>query len=510
MGAGRGGCNDRPGARPQRERGAARGRTGRAATTTFGGGPGAGRAARFPADPVRGVPRHYFLSMTRADVLIVGGGASGTLLAAQLLRRARGPLRVVWADRHGAFARGLAYGAARPMHVLNVPAAGMSALPDEPDHFRAWCTARGVPAAPGAFLPRRLYGAYLADLYAAARREAARRVRIDERAVGVERIVPAVDGYWATFDDGGEVLARQVVLACGNAPSTVPLDAAGRPCAGTIDAWDGAALDRLDPDRDLLLLGTGLTMVDVAVARAARGGRGRLLALSRHGLLPRPHDPAAGPPRPLDLPDDASIRALLRAFRAQAGADWRAAIDGLRPLTQALWQRLPLAERRRFLRHLRPWWDVHRHRLPPDLHRRLGALQETGRLTVHAGRVLEARRAGEEVVVRWRPRGGGAPRTEVVAAIVRCTGPATEAAADPLLRRLVADGLASPDPLGLGVRTVDGVVHRHGAARLRALGPMLRGERFETTAIPEIRAQAAALAARLLEECACDPPQLRV
>jgi uncharacterized NAD(P)/FAD-binding protein YdhS len=478
----------------------------------------------------------------RADVLVIGGGASGTLLCAQLLRQARGPLRVVWVDRAGAFSRGLAYGAAEPWHLLNVPAANMSALPDVPGHLLSWCQAAGVAAGPTTFVPRLEYGRYLGALLeeAEAQGRAAGALLVRRRAE-VASLTVEGDGTVRAELAGGEGPARLqatvAVLAPGNArpddPRVADPDGVLASPAYVRSPWQPEALDRLPREAPVLLLGTGLTMADVVLSLRARGHRGPLLALSRRGLLPRVHAPPA-PPRPPALPEGGSLRQLLRAFRqevrqevARAGEGaWRPVLDGLRPRTAALWQGLSPADKRRFLRHVRAYWEVHRHRLPPPVHEALEGMRQAGQLQVRAGRLTRLARlapapggaggaggAGGGVALTFRTKGGrGAEETLEGAALVNCTGPTTDVRRldTPLLAWLMDAGLARADRLGLGLDTQAGaLVGRDGAPSqsLFALGPLRRAELWETTAIPEIRVQAQALAAALLGHLGVEPPR---
>src|SRR5690606_3032178 len=301
------------------------------------------------------------------------------------------------------------------------------------------------------------------------------------------------------------------VLALGNLPA--PPRGEFPPSGYVADPWRPGALEAI-PDAPVLLLGTGLTMLDVALALAAPGRRAPMLAVSRRGLVSRPHRPAhPHPPPRAPLASLAlwprTARGLLRGLRAEialaaaAGVDWRDVLAGLRADTPALWRELPLAERRRFLEHLRPWWDVHRHRAAPETACAVEALRRAGRLEVLAGRVADCReRAEGGLAVALRRRAGG-ERGLRVGRVVACTGPCSDLAqtTDPLVRQLLAEGVARPDPLRLGFdcdghgHLVDGDGRRE--PRLLALGPLRRGQLWECTAVPEIRVEAERVAARV-------------
>ncbi|MFV0623318.1 FAD/NAD(P)-binding protein [Sphingomonas sp. ac-8] len=434
-------------------------------------------------------------------VAIVGAGFSGTLQAINLLRHG-GP-RATLIERAARPGLGLAYGAAHPSHVLNVRAANMSAFPDAPDHFVRWLEARGTPDAAGAFVPRLTYGTYLRELLDAARAQAGDRLDI----VQGDAVDIVEDGAVAVrLDDGREVAADAAVLAVGNLPPHAPpgLDPDDlSPERYKGDPWEPSVGEGLGDADTVLVIGTGLTMVDVVLMLDARGFAGRIVAISRRGLAPHRHA-AAQPWDKLAEKPAASGAKLVRSVRARAEAiGWRNAVDELRPFTQALWAQAGQDDRARFLRHLRPWWDVHRHRLAPQVADRLAALRASGRLTIVAGKTLGFTEDEDGVTVRYRPRGADAADTMLVQRIVNCTGPQGDLlrTSEPLLRTLAQRGAIRPDPehLGLDVTTAGQVVRADGSAseRLFALGPMTRGAFWEIVAVPDIRRQTWDVARRL-------------
>jgi uncharacterized NAD(P)/FAD-binding protein YdhS len=428
-------------------------------------------------------------------VAIVGAGFSGTLLAVNLVRH-DGPDTLL-IERGERFGRGVAYATGNPDHLLNVRAANMSALPDAPAHFAEWLAARNPAAGPATFVPRATYGAYLDDLLAWTRRYAG--TRLSERRADVISVRPDLYNVAIGFADGCQERADVVVLATGNLPPHTPpgLDPAPLGDRYLADPWRLDLAAGLRASDTMLLLGTGLTMVDMALTLDGTGFAGPIVALSRRGLVPRAH--GDGPPGKLAERPPARLVPLLRAVRRRAEAiGWRGAVDELRPHTQDLWRAASPADRARFLRHLRPWWDVHRHRLAPEIAGRIDAMRASGRLVVRAGTLMGCDATG----VRFRPRGSHTVERIDVARVVNCTGPAGDAArsTDPLLRQLLADGLARPDAFRLGL-DVDADSRLIGAdgrpqARLYALGPLTRGAYWEITAVPDIRVQAWHLARR--------------
>jgi len=434
-------------------------------------------------------------------IAIVGAGFSGTLLAINLLRF-DGPPAVLVERRAAQVARGVAYSATHPDQLLNVRAAGMSAFPDDAGHFVRWLDRHGGGTGTS-FVPRAIYGAYLAETLAGV----TGRGRLELVDADVRDVVAEASGSRLVLAGGDSLAAGDVVLATGNLRPHAPpgIDPAALPGDRYIDdPWASEPAAGLGPDDTIVLLGTGLTAVDVALELEAAGFGGRVVALSRRGLSPRRHrdglPPAAGD---TDTPP-LKLSALVRDVRVRADAEgWRAAVDRLRPVTQRLWGALDAPTRARFLRHLRPYWDVHRHRLAPAVADRIDAMIAGGRLQVVAGKVTEIAAADAGLALSWRPRGGEAVETIRAARVVNCTGPQGDLTRtdDPLLATLYARGRIRPDPLRLGIE-VDAqarVVRRDGAVddRLHCIGPMTRGGLWEVVAVPDIRRQAWDLARRL-------------
>lgn len=434
-------------------------------------------------------------SRSRPTVAIVGAGAAGTLTAAHLAASATRDLDLLLVDPRPSTGRGAAYSTRDPRHRLNIPATKMSAWPADPDHFGRWLRE------PVEFPPRADYGTYLGAVLGEALAGAAGHVALErryERATGLSRHGSRLRLRLGTT---GACPVDAVVLATGTPPPGTrwaPVALARSP-RFVADPWSPGALDRIPPTATVVLVGTGLTAVD-AVLSLDRPGR-VVHAVSRHGMLPTVHaaSPLASYPPP-DLPPGdlclAALRALVRRHVAAAVAevgDWRPAIDSLRPVTAELWGRLPEADRAEFLRDDVRAWEVHRHRMPPDVGARIAAYRAAGRLVVHTASVVGATRDGEVTL-----SDGTRLRDAIV---VNCTGPDLDlrGSQDPLLLELFASGCARPGPLGLGLETDDdGRVAGAAAPFVWTLGATRRGRLWETTAVPEIREQAAQVAAGIL------------
>jgi uncharacterized NAD(P)/FAD-binding protein YdhS len=457
--------------------------------------------------------------MAERSIAIVGGGFAGSLLAIHLLRHALPGTRVYLFDRSGRFGSGLAYSTQHAGHLLNAPAIRMSAFADRPRDFLNWLERRsdevspGVAPSEGAFVPRYLYGAYLRDLLL----DALCGVGLDtlvlrhDDVVALDDMTEAGEGAPLTvrLASGESLPVDSAILAGGNIPAVpvLPGDAAlHRSQRWRPDPWASDALSGLDPAAPLLLIGTGLTMVDCVVSLLAQGHGGPIHAVSRRGLLPLPHATVTAPAQPPPVACPTTLRALTRLVRHQvqrtiaAGQPWQVAVDAWRPVIQELWQTATLEDRARFLRHVRPWWDVHRHRMAPAVATQIQLALVRRQLRVHAGRITGCSPEADRVGVQFFPRGGGDPVTLSVARVVNCSGLASDItkATDPLLRSLLCDGVARPDPLRLGLDvTPDGALrHRNGdvSGRLFAVGTLTRGAFWEVTAVPELRIQCEAVA----------------
>jgi uncharacterized NAD(P)/FAD-binding protein YdhS len=451
------------------------------------------------------------------DIAVVGAGFSGTLLALHLLRRCPAGSTVTLIERAVQFGRGAAYSTGNPNHLLNVPAGRMSAFHDRPHDFLDWLKLQsdpclGVPLTADSFVPRQVFGDYIRHLL---NREIKndtqggnlRLVRGDAR--GIEEVG---GGVTVRLDRGRSVEADLAVLAIGNFPPESPAVAdPGFYNSGLYrpDPWAPDAFSDLDPDAPVLLIGTGLTMVDAAISLLDRGHAGPIHALSRRGLLPRRHTPSVVPPSPRAEPMPTNLVALTAFLRREAdradaeGANWRAIVDALRPFTGDVWAELSMADKARFLRHIRPWWEVHRHRMAVPVADKIEGAVAHGQLKIHAGRILSFETERGQVAVRYRVRHGDEIRTVTTARVVNCSGPGSDYAriSHPLVRGMLESGMIRPDPLGLGLDVTRNCAlkNRTGAisGRLFAAGPVTKAAFWEMTAVPDIRRQCEYLANHL-------------
>jgi uncharacterized NAD(P)/FAD-binding protein YdhS len=456
-------------------------------------------------------------------VTIIGGGFSGTLTAVQLLRQSPFPVCVRLINAGYPVGRGVAYSAESTLHLLNVRAGRMSAFPHLPRHFVNWLENQPQAAAfcePGqslsdAFMPRRLYGNYveqilsntLKDLPAGSRLEI-----LEDEVTGITLLQNKK--YELTLKEGGELVTDKVVLALGNftpepvrgiAPKVLDSDLyKGNP-------WLPGALTDLDPEQPVLLIGTGLTMVDVVLSLLQQNFPGQILAVSPKGYLPMVHLQSAPYSAfkkeltyHLNLNELFSrIKAHIKKAEAQ-GSSCEALIDSLRPKTQELWQNLSFKDKQKFMRHLSSLWGVFRHRLAPQIASRIQEAREAGRLEIIAGRLRSVTLSDKGLDVNINIRGKGKTREVQVQRLVNCTGPLGNYSkiAHPLVQQLLHKKLALPHPLHLGLKALpDGRLLQEDdlpSCSLFTIGPALRGALWESTAVPEISEQAAQLAQTII------------
>lgn len=436
----------------------------------------------------------------RGPVAIIGGGFSGTMMAAQLARLGIASRLIEGGGRAGL---GTAFSTEEPAHLLNLRAEAMSAWPDKPGDFERLCVD------PRGFAERRRFGRYLRGILAEAVASGHAEL-VEAKAVAAFR---EVNGWRIELENGGTITAQEVALAIGNQPPDSVGIANGSGMGRFVnDPWseDAKAAVRTaaaDGD-DVLLVGTGLTMIDAVLSLDAAGHRGRIVAVSRRGQIPRAH--VDFEPAPVELGGVAggTVLALWRWLRRRSGeVGWRAAVDSLRPHSHALWQSLDAEDQRRFLRHARPWWDVHRHRIAPEVARQIHGLIAEGRLEIMAGRIGAMRAVGDwlevEIGRRGATRSVDRPTTNAhqFAFAFNCTGPlgTIQTSRNPILRQMLDDGLVRPDHLGIGLE-VDDRSRCAGAERLWALGPLTKGRYWEIVAVPDIREQAAAVAEDIARE----------
>ncbi|NMX77181.1 FAD-dependent oxidoreductase [Pseudomonas sp. WS 5532] len=458
-------------------------------------------------------------SIRNADVLIIGGGLSGTMLAVQLLRQP-GKRQILVIEPREELGRGEAYSAVELGHTLNGNAARMSVDPDNPDDLTQWLTdyigAGGWPESnqqpvpiSELFPPRGIFGVYAQQRLAEAKALSASTVE-HIRAEVVDLQVDA-DSTRLTLDNGQQLRGAQAVLATGMFPAArTPQTESSGLNAAAVDPWDVKAMRQIEPQSTVLIIGSGLTMVDAVVSLEQAGHRGPIEIFSRHGLLPHVR---RQPPSWVDfLADDHNLRSprqLLREVRRQCqlaveqGIDWQAPLDTVRAHIGRLWSQASEREKRQFVRHVRPWWESHHHRSPPLSAQLVARLHEAGRLRIQAASFKGLVASDNGVTIKLRRRGEQAVTQVSGAALINSSGIEYDwrRVAKPLPQQLLKRGLIKPGPLALGIAadTSGAVLDAQGqvSQRLFAMGPPLRGMWWESTAVTDVAIQAKALAAKL-------------
>jgi uncharacterized NAD(P)/FAD-binding protein YdhS len=448
---------------------------------------------------------------TACRVAIVGGGFSGAMLSVELLRRTTGQTSIVLIEKARVPGLGAAYSTAFEGHLLNVRAKGMSAYADTPDHFVRWAQQNySSSVRPDDFLPRMVYGQYIASQL----REASRFRDDDFRCIQDEALsFTENDGeIEIRLASGQTINVDRVVLALGNFPPA-DLSRPGKPAGSSYfisNPWSPGSLSGIKQHESVLLIGSGLTGVDAVLDLRARRVQGTIHMLSRRGLLPRSHAQiACAPCRVQSFPRTARgllrmVRLLVEAAKSR-GSDWREVIDSLRPHTQQIWKSLPLTEQRRFMRHLRTYWDVHRHRIAERIADQMAAQMRDGQLELHTGRIMDYREIEGGVEITYRERNTRELKKFQVNHVVNCTGPDGDfrRVNSPFLVDLLEKEAVRPDEhsLGLDVAEDGAVINARGipSERLFALGPLRKGKVWESIAVPELRVQTAELAKLLVE-----------
>ncbi|MBE9207335.1 FAD/NAD(P)-binding protein [Nostoc sp. LEGE 06077] len=454
-------------------------------------------------------------------IVIVGGGFSGSLVATHLLKTASQPLTIKLIERSHQIGKGIAYSTDTNCHLLNVSAGNMSAFAHDPGHLLRWLhhnnneltSFLSAEVNPSSFIPRKVYGLYIQSVLAEAEATAPSDIRLERLTDEVVGIEPEDKGAMISLRSGRCFTADKVVLALGNAPFTPPaIDYADKNQSYRRNAWSADALADLDPDAAVLLVGTGLTMVDMVLSLHDRQHRGKIYAVSRRGLFPQQHQ-ASQPYRHGLTPETSpkTVRGWLHWLRteieiaATQGYDWRAVIDSLRPITQQIWQELPTVEQQRFLRHLTPYWDVHRHRIAQKVADVVREMLDSGQLIISPGRIQEYQVLPEGVAVTISQRKTQTNTVLNVRRVVNCTGVAADyrRSPHPLIDNLRSQGLIRPNVIGLGLDTnADGALYTANdrvSTLLYTLGTPRKGDLWETIAVPELRIQAQELSQTLLQ-----------
>lgn len=470
-----------------------------------------------------GPPAKLFVRSARPAakvIAIIGGGFTGVMTLANLLRlgnKLDEPLHIVLIERQAALGEGAAYRTNDVRHLLNVPANRMSVWPDQPDHFMAFAQSRDPAINPYDFLSRKFYGQYVRETMLQLAEAASKQLSVTLVRDEATRLAPSASSRWSIETAGGRnVHADLTVLAIGHRPPNDPFTKQwiGPRTRLVADPWAALVLSQIGPDEPVLLVGSGLTAIDVVLTLNRQDRSAPLIAISRRGLAPTSHLQRQEPATDLsqfltcwlETAEPLTIRRVVSTLRRhipvaqEAGIQWQQVIDGLRLQVPQVWDRLAAAERLRFLTHVRPFWEVHRHRMAPAVAETIERLRREKKLEVTAGTVMSATADAEGVDVTFSCRGSSTRRTVRVSWVINCTGPGVHKypSTHPLLRPLLETGVLCSDELSLGVLTdaVGRAIPASGRPipTLLIAGTLRKAKVWESTAVAELREQAQMIA----------------
>lgn len=447
-----------------------------------------------------------------SKVIIIGGGLSGSLLAMQLARSPGGS-EVVLIEKNPEFlGRGVAYQYDFTHQPLNVVAGGMSLFPDKPLDFVRWLEANHFrynhlidQVSPEAFIPRKIFGDYVLENLEKIQQEVSERlqIRIDEAI----SIMDFGKRKTVVFASGNALHADHVILALGNFPPA-DLFATHNPVQNDpryfASPWSDRVYSDIKGDEDILLVGSGLTAVDIVLGLIVRKFRGKVTMLSRRGVFPLPHD-LTHQAISITVPENYSPRKMLLwvryLMRKNPEVPWSVIIDGLRPYTQKIWLQWIVSDKQYFLKKIRPYWEIARHRIPSASSERLNNMMEKGQLVLIKGTIEEASVSSNGIEILYRSESG--LNSQVFQKVINCTGPESNyrKVRFPIIVDLIARGKVKIDELGLGIKcTPEGsIINDQGEVEqgIWCIGPMRKAVLWETTALRELREQSSALAAMM-------------
>ncbi len=455
-------------------------------------------------------------------IAIIGGGFCGAFTVVQLLKQATKPVQIFLINKNYPHVKGVAYSTQDEKHLLNVAAAKMSAFPDQPEHFMEWIRKKKNwkhitdEELPFAYLPRNEYGHYIQQIFDDAIKQKPSFVELTILNDEAKDIIPFVNRYMVVLHANKTITADKIVLATGNfSPAEVPIkderfytstNYFGNP-------WVASATENIKPDDTVLILGTGLTMLDTALSIASEGFKGKIEALSRSGLFPLYHKRRKPYLQILDdLKPPYRLRELYEIYfkhiekALASGNPTEALVDAIRPKTQEIWMGLSMPEKVQFMEHVKHYWNVTRHRAAREVYDSILSLIEKNILNVNAGRVISMAETGNTIEVIFREKKTLKNKIIHVNRVINCTGPDTDITKvnDELIKNLLARGFIAPDELKLGMNALpDGsIIQRDNSLSpfLFTVGTSLKGILWESTAVPELRSQVQLLATQLLRQ----------
>ncbi|HLT23834.1 MAG TPA: FAD/NAD(P)-binding protein [Ignavibacteria bacterium] len=465
------------------------------------------------------------MGQNKKKIAIIGAGFCGLMTAIHLIRNAENPVEITLINDKYTFGKGIAYSTTSRSHLLNVPAAKMSCIPSNPDNFLDWLHEREPYSRIDRdmlgkmFVPRMDYGNYLLHIWTETFANKKDFVNVNIIGTYADDIEYNGTLYKIILTDGQSLETDYVVLATGNEtpanPRIINEDFYSQP-EYFANPWKSEAVSNLSGEGDILIIGSGLTMADTVLSLRENGFKNKIYCITRSGynVLPHRHGGMAYSGLLEEIEEPFEIEKLFSLFRKhikrmrEFGLSAEPVIDSIRPITQKIWQKLTIEDKKKFLYHLKHYWNVARHRLPTHVADEIQKLRLNRKLIIYRGRVIDINKEGSDISVRFLRKRDRSENTLTVTRIINCSGPIYDITqtSNTLLKNLFSGGLIQPDELDLGLRT-----DTHGAlinsqnkisGSFYTLGGNLRGLLWETTAVPELRVQAEKLAQLLIDKIA--------
>lgn len=463
------------------------------------------------------------LNMKNKPVIaIVGGGFCGCVTLIQLVRQSDIPLEIILVNKDNPLIRGIAYSSYNPRHILNVIAAKMSAFPEDPDHFINWIKSKPEYSEydneelNDRFMPRVIYGRYLEEIYENTINNLPEHISVKVLNDEVTDIIPNENDSEVILKNGSSFRADKVVLALGNFGPMDP-KIKNEKFLGSknyfSNPWKKNAVEGLNDKDKILIIGTGLTMVDNVLSLLDNGFKGKIYSLSTNGFFPLSHKKRKPYTGILDeLHPPYSIPVLYNLFRKHIkyvlsqGITGEAVVDAIRPKTQEIWMSLSLDDKIRFMSHIRHLWGVARHRLPKEVYDKMQELISSGSLEILGGRIQDIEESNSNIKVIYKDKRTQTIKELFVNRVINCTGPKTDINKinDELVKNLIKRGLITADELKLGINALpDGTIIQKDhsvSTKLFTIGTLLKGVLWESVAVPELRTQTQSLADLLIRQ----------
>jgi uncharacterized NAD(P)/FAD-binding protein YdhS len=453
---------------------------------------------------------------------IIGCGFTGTMTAVNIIHKSAKPSEIIIINEKETLNRGTAYNPYSDKHLLNVITGKMSAYPVKPGHFLDWVMLKSdfvkkdKEIIANSFLPRRLYGEYLSDIWDEAKGYAkSKQIKItifDSVVVDLDVLDSSIS---VLLEDNTTLNLDNCVIATGN---HIPRN----PRVKNMDfyrsenyfqnPWKIESVENTINDFPVLIIGNGLTMVDTVLGLLEQGFKGEIVSISPNGfnILPHRHNGIKYTSLVEELREDMSLYELVKLINKHVksvrefGVSAEPIIDSLRPHTQKIWKNLSEKDKDLFMSRIRHLWGVARHRIPLHTHDKIQQLRISGILHIKSGNIIDLNQDGKFVVVDYYDKKSKESKSIKVSRVINCTGPDTDLMnlESSFLKKCIKKNILSQDKLKLGISTdteTFQVVNSEGniIPNLFTIGSNLKGELWESTAVNELRGQADKLAEKL-------------